>query len=115
MPDSDAIKSGSTHPWPSRRDHKPYENIAIYRHDLPKLRELEHYWHESRVRVIHLLLSGVGAHPETRPIPLPLATWDRLDEVAHPLDLSGRELLARVAELVSQCTPEQLLSLLKDH
>lgn len=89
-----------------------YESIHVWRPDLKRIRQLEYDWRRSRVQVIHALINLADHSTGMKPIQSTVETWERLDDLAHSLSLHPDDLVARVLDLVSHCTSEQLLQLL---
>jgi hypothetical protein len=95
--------------------HNPpgtYEMIAVWRRDLQRIRELEHTWRRSRVATIHTLLDIAAQSVDVRPVTVSAEAWDRLDELAIALRTDRDELMRRVIDLLSHCTPKDLARLL---
>src|SRR3990172_4398088 len=82
----------------------PYERIAIFRHDLRRIRDLEYTWTRPRVKVIGTLLDIADQTIDVRPVTVSAEAWDRLWELAPELHLDRDELMRRVVDLLSQCT-----------
>ena len=89
-----------------------YEVVAVWRKDFKRLRDLEHLWHRSRVKVVETLLDLAHQTVDVRPVTVSAEAWDRLDDLAHELDSDRDELMRRVVDLLSHCSPKDLARLL---